>query len=295
MQQVGALHPQAAFGDLHEPTGLAAVLVGPHAVDALPFQSILELSDPGRRGLGPPWQRGPQTVEFLPPVDDRRLAALHPLLLPHDLLQERQGAEVVLARGFGRRLCLADHRLDAGHAFVGLRDIVGEIRPGTFRIGFRDLLEGANRLVAAADERLESGDATGQQVVDLRLRGDDALEQGDGLRDMMLGRLHVLDRSLHFARIEELGREGHVLPRLDDVHLRIGTGLGEQPALGPAALDLFLGLVGCLGRLESTVISGLEGIDPRDRAGERRRRLFEAAAGLDRIGFQPVPGQREAA
>ena len=65
----------------------------------------------------------------------------------------------------------------------------------------------------------------------------------------------------------------------------IGSWLGEQPALGPAASDCLPQLVGVAGGLLPAVVGGLERIQPRTQGFERRPGLVEAATGCDGIAL----------
>ena len=271
------------------------MFVGPHAVGALPLEPLLELAHPlGQRGAAGR-QGGTQAVEFRPPIGDCHLAARDPFLLPHDLLEERQRPEEVLPAGLRRRLGLGDQRPDPGQALVGLGRVVGEIRPGTLGVGRGHLLEGLDGLVAAGGKRLEPGHAPREQFVDAGLGGDDALEHGQCLGGTALGEFDVLDRTLEFTRVEQLGRQPNLLPRLVDECLWIGAGLRQQPALGPLGLDLLLRIGGRLRRPAASIIRRLEGVDPPECAPERRRRLLEPASRLDGIGLERLPCDRKIA
>ena len=146
-----------------------------------------------------------------------------------------------------------------------------------------------------AGERLEPRHAARQQVVDLRLGGDDALENRERLGRMPLRMLHVRDRPVGLPGIEQVGGKRDMLASLADVHRRIGARLGEQPAFRALGFDLLLGVVGRCSRLVTAIVGGLEGIEPVGERGEPGERSLEPAAGVDGIALEIVPRERQAA
>ena len=104
-------------------------------------------------------QAGPQFIELRPSVGDGGIEALDPVFLPHDLLDERHRAEVMLAGVIGGNLGLRQQCADAGQTFIGLGHIVDHVGPRTVGIRARYLFNSANSLAAAGGDRLEASHA----------------------------------------------------------------------------------------------------------------------------------------
>ena len=201
----------------------------------------------------------------------------------------------MLPPGGRRLLSLGDHPPRVVEALVSLGHVVGDVGPRAFRIRVSKMLERPHGGGPTAGERLEPRHAARQQVVDLRLGGDDALENRERLGRMPLRMLHVRNRPVGLAGIEQVGGKCDMLASLAHVHRRIGARLGEQPAFRALGFDLLLGVVGRCSRLVTAIVGGLEGIEPVGERGEPGERSLEPAAGVDRIALEIVPRKRQAA
>ena len=188
----------------------------------------------------------------------------------------------------GGNLGLRQQRADAGQTFVGLGHVIRHVGPRCIGIRPRNLLDCANGLTAACGERLEAGNARGQQIIDLRLGRRDVFKQRQRFRVGLLGAFHMRLGSSHLAGVEQLRRERTIVLAGDDQFVRIRARFGQQPAFGPFGPYLLRNLVNLHDGLGPSIIHRLKFIEPRNSAFETRGDLFQPPTCRHGIGLEPL-------
>ena len=190
-----------------------------------------------------------------------------------------------------RVLSLGDHRPGPRQPLVRLDGVVGDIRPRPRRVSLGEVIERPLRGIAPAGESLEPRDRTGEKLRHAGFGSHDTLEQCNPLSHAPLRLLDMLRGGLDLTGIEELHGNLEMLAALVDMDRRIGSRLGEEPALGPLRPNPLLEIIGLQCRLPSTVVAGVEEVDPAARGVEPPSRFFHPGASRQRIALQLCPRQ----